>query len=131
MNRSSSLVLSLIVSAFSAEAFAADGVSVKFDNKSSLTITNLYLSPANVEEWGPDQLGEGANDTIEPGSTFTLSAIKPNVYDIKLVDEDGDDCVAGDIKIKENEAVTLTDELLVGCEVASAAAEIEAEEDEG
>jgi hypothetical protein len=131
MNRSCSLILSLVVSAISADAFAADGVSVKFNNKSSLTITNLYLSPANVEEWGPDQLGDGENDTINPGASFTLTSIKPSVYDIKLVDEDGDDCIAGDIKIKENEAVTLTDELLVGCQVASAEAELEDEAEEG
>jgi hypothetical protein len=131
MNRSLSTALALVVSAVSADAFAADGISVKFKNNSSLTITNLYLTPANESQWGPDQLGDGDTDTIEPGSEFTLSKIAPSVYDIKLVDEDGDDCVAGGIKLSESETVTLTDELLVGCQVASAEAEIEAEEQEG
>jgi hypothetical protein len=131
MNRSLSIALALVVSAVSADAFAADGVSVKFKNKSSLTITNLYLSPTNQSQWGDDQLGDGESDTIEPGSEFTLNNIPASVYDIKLVDEDGDDCVAGGIKLNASETVTLTDELLVGCQVASAAAEIEAEEEEG
>lgn len=131
MHRSLSIVLALVVSAVSANAFAADGISVKFKNKSSLTIDNLYLSPAKVAEWGPDQLGDGESDTIEPDAEFTLSKITPSIYDMKIVDEDGDDCIVSSVKIAANETVTITDEILVGCEIASAEAEIEAEEEEG
>ena len=129
MTRSISITLALVFSTLSTDAFAKDGVSVVFKNKSSLTITNLYLSPAKEAHWGADQLGDGESDTISPNEEFTLSEIKPNIYYIKLVDEDEDDSVVSGVKIRENEAVALTDELLVGCQVASAAAEIESDDE--
>ena len=81
--------------AFSAAA-AAQTSTVSLTNESSWTITEMYLSAVDVEEWGPDQLGE---DMIAPGASYSLSDVPCDVYDVRLVDEDGDVCIVGGVKM--------------------------------
>lgn len=83
-------------------------------NKSKWAVHHLYLSPANENEWGPDQLGQ---KTIDPGGTFTLNSIPCNTYDIKVEDEDGDACMIKGEKFCGHDATwDLTDQELLGCE---------------
>lgn len=112
------LTLGFVIS--SHQAVAADKVSVKFTNKSDFSIHHLFLSGTKEEEWGPDQLGDASSDTIDSGDSFTLTDISPNKYDLKIVDEDQDECVISGVKIAASETVTITNEDLVGCQVASA-----------
>jgi len=64
--------------------------SVEIVNRTRWAIYELYLSPSDALEWGDDQLGD---ETIEPGDHFTLTDIPCEVWDVLLIDEDGDDCV--------------------------------------
>src|SRR5512135_3762543 len=64
--------------------------TIKILNKSKWDIHHFYLAPSDNEEWGPDQLGK---DVLKSGDYFTLTDIECDVYDIKIVDEDGDECV--------------------------------------
>ena len=83
-------------------------------NKSKWAVHQMFLSPANDNEWGPDQL---ASQTIEPGAKFTLNKIPCNTYDIKVVDEDGDECIVKGEKFCGHDVTwDLTDEELLGCE---------------
>ncbi len=113
------LALTLGLCALSSNAFA-EGVKVKFTNKSDFSIHHIFLSEVKENDWGPDQLGDGDTDTIEPGDSFTLTDISPNKYDIKIVDEDKDECVVGGVTVAASETVVLTNKDLVGCQVASA-----------
>jgi hypothetical protein len=63
-------------------------VAVNITNNSGWEIRALYLSPANSDDWGPDQLN-GA--VISPGGTYTLSYSwdQPSV---KIIAEDKDGC---------------------------------------
>ncbi len=64
------------------------------DSKGSLRVTNeagnsimyLYVSPANVDSWGVDQLGQY---TIQPYGSFTLNNITPGQYDLQVVMSSG------------------------------------------
>lgn len=98
-------------------ASASADVEVKFDNKTDWSIHHMYLAPTSTEEWGPDQLGD---DTIEPGDNFTLKNIPEGKYDFKIVDEDEDECVVANVSVKASETVKLTNDLLVGCQQATA-----------
>lgn len=53
-----------------------------FTNTGSVEICELYLSPVEEEEWGPDQLEE---NTIPAGESFTLKNIPAGAYDAKAV----------------------------------------------
>lgn len=84
------------------------------ENKSEWAIHHLFLSSTDENEWGPDQLGE---NVLEPGESFTLHSIPCDKYDIKVVDNDGDECVIAAITMcKDHTHWNLTNKELLGCE---------------
>lgn len=50
-------------------------------NDTSLSISKLYLTPANEPEWGPNQL----SSDLLPGESYTITDIIPDIYDVKAV----------------------------------------------
>ncbi len=56
--------------------------SLILENQSSLTLCYLYISPANQDSWGDDQLG--ADNTVPPGSSFTITDIPAGTYDLRV-----------------------------------------------
>ncbi len=98
-----------------APAFADS--SVKINNKSKWEIHHLYLAPHSSDEWGPDQLKDAV---IATGASFTLTGVPCDKYDVKVVDEDGDECVIEDAAICHDKAFwNITDEELLACEKES------------
>jgi hypothetical protein len=73
-------------------------------NRSANPVYRLYVSPSNTERWGPDQLG---NRVIVPGSDFTLTNILPGEYDLKAVDEYGNEAVRRQINVFSDRSWTL------------------------
>ena len=105
------VLLAGVIAATSTAANAeGDTATIEIVNRTRWAIYELYLSPTQALDWGPDQLDD---ETIGPGDHFTLSDIPCQVYDVRLVDEDGDDCVvvgidlcSGDYEwVIENEAL--------------------------
>lgn len=88
-------VLALFACCLAAPAFAGSQAQVVIKNKSSWAIHNLFISSVDTQEWGPDQLGEHVIDA--GGGSYTLTDIPCGAYDVRLVDEDGDECVVGDV----------------------------------
>ena len=65
---------------------------------------------------GADQLRD---HTIEPGQSFTLSGVPCDTWDVRLVDEDGDECVVPDVDIcGQNDTWTVTSKDLLKCQAA-------------
>lgn len=107
------LVLCLILLPLSAAA-AKKKASVKVINQSKWEIHHLYLSPSSEEHWGPDQLGE---DVLKKGDSITLTGIDCDAYDIKVVDEDGDECVIEEVSLCNDSSYwKITDKELLECE---------------
>lgn len=93
---------------------AAAAESVTVVNKSDWTLVHFYLSASEDDEWGPDQLGD---EVIEPGGSFTLKQIPCDTYDVKLIDEDDDECVVSEVDIcSGKEQWVINNQLLLGCE---------------
>jgi hypothetical protein len=65
----------------------APPLTISVVNNSEKQIRHFYLSPANSDNWGPDQLGE----PISAGSSRTLN-VSWEQSTIKLVAEDQDGC---------------------------------------
>jgi hypothetical protein len=96
------------------DASAADTATVRILNKSKWDIHHFYLSSTDTEDWGPDQLGD---DVLESGSSFTLTDIECDMWDIKVVDEDGDECEIRNVALCDEDAVwKITDDELLECE---------------
>lgn len=103
----------------------AYALSLTLENESKWEIHELYFSDIDEEEWGPDQLGD---EVIETGDSFTLTKIDKGNYDVKIVDEDGDSCIVNDVDFTSSEHFTITDKILLSCQVATEVEEEEGEE---
>lgn len=86
------LVLAVVLVALSTLASlsnaSAPPLTITVVNNSGLEIRSLYLSPADNDNWGPDQLNESS---ISPGATRTLNT-SWDQSTVKLVAEDQDGC---------------------------------------
>lgn len=116
MNRFCSLLLAVAgVVAVSGPAGADSTSKVVIKNKSAWAIHEMYFSPTEEREWGEDQLGQ---HTINTGDSFTLNGIPCRAYDVRLVDEDGDECIVEDVGLCASENTwVIDDEDLIGCQV--------------
>ena len=103
----------LILLALTAPAFA-EKATVKVINQSKWEIHHLFLSSAADEEWGPDQLED---EILAKGDQITLTDIDCDEYDIKVVDEDGDECIIESVELcKDHSYWKITDKDLLECE---------------
>jgi hypothetical protein len=76
-------------------------------NKTGLIIEELYISPANDNEWGEDVLGV---DVLKNGQQVTIKFSHKEtecVWDLKIVDEEKDDVVWEDINLCKASQITL------------------------
>ena len=73
---------------FLLHAAPAQSVTLTVVNNSNKEIRSLYLSPADNDNWGSDQLNDSA---IAAGATRTLN-ISWDQSSVKLVGEDQDGC---------------------------------------
>jgi hypothetical protein len=102
--------------ALPAAAASSDAV-VSIRNDSLWAIQELYLSSTDEDEWGPDQLGDNVLNT---GDSFRLTGVPCDSYDVRVVDEDGDECILEDVGLCAAEDVwVVTDEDLLGCQAAT------------
>lgn len=80
-------VLGVIAALTPLSTATAPPLTITLVNNSGLEIRNLFLSPADNDNWGPDQL----NGSISPGATRTLN-VSWDQSTVKLVAEDQDGC---------------------------------------
>jgi len=71
-------------------AHAPAATSITVVNNSSRQIRHLYLSPANQDNWGPDQLGGSMIGS--GGGSYTLSDVSCSQSNIKVIAEDQNGC---------------------------------------
>jgi hypothetical protein len=110
----------LLAVALPAIAAAGKKADVKITNGSDWEIHHFYLSSTDDGRWGPDQLGD---EVIGSGESFTLAEVPCGEYDVKLVDEEGDECVVGGVDIcGKGEEWALTSKDLLECQAATKAA---------
>jgi hypothetical protein len=89
-------------------AVAAD-YYVDITNETGYTIMYMYVSPDHSDSWEEDVLGD---DVLRTGKTqrVNLNGYKSPVFDIKLVDEDGDSYTFWNVDVSKRDiTVTLAD----------------------
>lgn len=91
--------------------------NVTIKNRSDWSIQNLFLSPVDTDDWGPDQLGD---EVIGTGDTFTLTGVPCDSYDVRLVDEDGDECIVAEVDICSDGGWVISNDDLLECEAETA-----------
>jgi hypothetical protein len=115
MKRLTTIAVSLLLlCAITPAVFAADA-SVKVINNTKWDVHHMMFSPVGDDEWGADQLGE--HTLTAKGGTFTLKGIPCDSYDVKVVDEDGDECVVEAVDLCSGHHVWMIDDKdLLACE---------------
>lgn len=108
------VVTLLLLCAFATPLFAGRKATVKIINQSKWEIHHIYLSSSEDEEWGPDQLED---EILTKGDSLTLTDIPCDLYDIQVVDEDGDECVIEEVDLCGDDSYwKITDKDLLACE---------------
>lgn len=82
---------------------------VEVTNQTGYTIVYMYVSPGDARSWEEDVLGE---NVLPSGTTqrVNLYGYRSPVFDIRLVDEDGDTYTFWDVDISRHDLlVTLAD----------------------
>jgi len=106
-------LVALFAFLFSAtNVFAQPSSAAKFKvvNYSDWTIEYIYFSPTWDDSWGEDKLGEYV---LEPQYEYSMTLSEGcGNYDIKLIDEDGDECVVFDVYLCNETWEINSDDLL-------------------
>lgn len=98
---------------FAAHAIAA---TIDIENHSSWEIHEIYFAPSSQENWGDDHLGK---KVLKPGMTLTLKGVAAGKWDVRLVDEDEDECIVKDQQISTSDKFSIDDDDLLGCQAAT------------
>lgn len=106
------LTLPLIVTQ-PADAWA-NRYRIRINNDSRYDIYRIYASSAERPGWGGDLLGR--HRILASDDSFTITDIVPGEWDIKFVDEDGDECTLRNVQVFENLTWSITTNWLVRCQ---------------
>jgi hypothetical protein len=90
-------------------ALAAD-YYVEITNNTGYTIMYMYVSPAKSDSWEEDVLGD---ETMSDGETrrVNLTGYKSPMFDIRLVDEDGDKYTFWNVDVSKRDLTVTLDDL--------------------
>jgi hypothetical protein len=91
----------------------AAGTSITITNNSSRDIRHVFLSAANQDNWGSDQL----NGSIPPGGgSVTLSNVSCSGAGVKVIAEDQNGCFLYQVETCDNDATwTITNDAVPDC----------------
>ena len=108
------LSLSLFALAALSSARTPMATSVNIVNNSNKSISSVYLSHVNADDWSGNQLSSGA--VIAPGQSYNLSNIACDQQQVRVIGEDQDGCfVSTVVNCGENSSWTITDSTTRDC----------------
>jgi hypothetical protein len=106
------VVLCSLATVFLLYAAPAQSVTLTVTNNSTREIRHLYLSPAENDNWGSDQLN---NSAIGVGATRTLNLAWEQAA-LKLIGEDQDGCfLSATVNVASNVEWTITNDTPLDC----------------
>ena len=100
----------LVLFLFLSTAAAAQNYYVDVTNRTGYTILYMYVSPGNAKTWEEDVLGK---DVLQNGHTqrVNLHGYTSPIFDIRLVDEDGDSYTFWNIDVSRHDLIVTLDHL--------------------
>ncbi|WP_304641567.1 hypothetical protein [Pseudomonas sp.] len=103
------LVALLASLAFSSAALAED-YYVDITNKTGYTIMHVYISPESSTEWEEDVLGKEVLRNHK-AKRVNLKGYSSPIFDIRLVDEDGDTYTFWKVDVSRDDLVVTLDDV--------------------
>src|SRR5262245_10194921 len=96
-------------------AVAQDRKGIRFWNLTLNTITQLQLSPAGKNTWGPDQCVNDRDGTVDHDERLRITGIEPGRYDVRLADKTGRVCVVRGVDLKGGAVFSIEEKQLTDC----------------
>ena len=87
--------------------------SINVVNSSSREIIHIYLSHADQDDWGQNQLGDSS---IPSGQSFTISNVSWDQSQVKVIAEDRDGCfLSAVVTLGDGASWTVTNDTTADC----------------
>jgi hypothetical protein len=96
-------------------SIAQEGKGIRFWNLTLHTITQLRVSPAGENRWGPDQCQNDRDGTVEHDERLRITGVDPGRYDVKLADVTGRACIVRNIELRAGAVFTVEEKQLTDC----------------
>jgi len=109
------LLVSSALGASASCAIAQDGKGIRFWNLTLHTITQLRMSPAGENRWGPDQCENDRDGTVDHDERLRITNVAPGRYDVKLTDQAGRSCTVRNIEVKAGAVFSIEERQLTDC----------------
>jgi len=88
------LILTMVLAAAALAPALAQAGKLSIFNASDTTIAHIFVSPIDVDRFGPDLL-RGAK--VPKGTDFAFPDLPNGLYDMKIIDETGAECLLKDV----------------------------------
>jgi hypothetical protein len=109
------LPLVCFLAAISSAAAAADG-PMRFWNLTANTISGFYLAPAGSDRWGINQCQNDRDGSVDPDERLRITGTEPGVYDAKLADVNGRQCIVRNLTIESGAIFSIEEKELTSCQ---------------
>jgi hypothetical protein len=96
-------------------AMAEDGKGIRFWNLTLHTITDLRMSPAGANRWGPNQCQNDRDGMVEHDERLRIAGIAPGAYDVRITFETGRRCIVRDIEARAGAIFSIEEPQLTDC----------------
>ena len=97
------LTMALVASAMSPALAQAGKLSIA--NQTGGAIAHIYASPIDINRFGPDLL---KGSSIQNGRSFAFADLPNGLYDMKVVDAKGAECLLKDVDYFQYSIWTIT-----------------------
>ena len=110
MSRTLILALPLLLGCSTAQAG-----SLKFLNRTGVTIVNLQFASPGSGAWGANQCKNDDEGEVDHNERLTLTGIQAGRYDVKLGDKKGRVCTIKNVDVQEGNPVIVREQDLASC----------------
>jgi len=84
-------------------------------NLSLNTMNSVLVSPAGKDQWGPEQIVNDKDGTVDPDERLKITGVADGTYDVKFKDVKGRTCVVRNVAIHADEIFTIDEKELKDC----------------
>jgi hypothetical protein len=109
------LLVAIALAVIGSAAAAQDRRGMRFWNLTLYTVTDLRMSPAGKEAWGPNQCENDRDGTVDHDERLRITGIEPGRYDVKLTDKIGRVCTVRNVEVKDAAVFAIEEKQLTDC----------------
>jgi hypothetical protein len=109
------LLAAIALVVISSAAEAQDRRGIRFWNLTLYTVTDLRMSPAGKDAWGPNQCQNDRDGTVDHDERLRITGIEPGHYDVKLTDKIGRVCTVRNVEVKDAAVFAIEEKQLTDC----------------